>query len=109
MNLASHNRRCCRRTDIGLRQVERKGAAFAGGTAELDFSTQKARQFAADGKTKSGSAVFAAGACIGLLEGLKDDSLFVQRNADAGIGNRECNHRSAGAENGMILRPAFRS
>ncbi len=78
-----------RRTNIGLRQVESEHAAFAGSAAQLNFSAEQAGQFAADREPQSGAAVLAAGARIGLLEGLEDDSLFFRRNADAGVRNFE--------------------
>ena len=74
---------------IGDRQIERKRAADAGRAAQLDFAAQQARQFAADREAEAGAAVFAAGAGVGLLERLEDDLLFLERNADAGIGDLE--------------------
>src|SRR5207253_11359891 len=50
------------------RQIKRKGAAHAGRTAQMDFAAEEVRQLAADRETEAGSAVLAAGACIGLLE-----------------------------------------
>ena len=65
-----------RRAHVGLRQVERERAALAGRAAQLNFAAQQVGQFAADGQAQAGAAVFAAGAGIGLLEGLEDDALL---------------------------------
>lgn len=46
---------------------------------------RRTRDFAADGKTETRAAVFAAGGAVGLLEGFEDDALFFVRDADAGI------------------------
>ena len=79
--------------DVGLRQIQRERAAHAGRALQADFAAQQARQFAADGKAQAGAAVLAAGGAVGLLEGFEDDPLLVLRNADAGIGDRERDHR----------------
>ncbi len=68
-----------------LRQEQREGAALADGAGEADFAAQQARDFAADGQAQPGAAIFAAGAAVGLLEGLEDDLLFLRRDADAGV------------------------
>ena len=75
--------------DVGLRQVEGEGAALAGRAAQLDFAAEQAGQFAADGQAQAGAAVLAAGAGVGLLEGLEDDALLFRRDADAGVGDLE--------------------
>ena len=77
---------------------------FPGSAAQLDFAAEQVGQFAADGEAQAGSAVLAAGAGIGLLEGLEDDALFLRRNADAGIGDFERDHRTGAGEDGMIVR-----
>ena len=41
------------------------------------------------GESKARAAELAAGGAIGLLEGLKDQLMFVRRDADAGIGHPE--------------------
>ena len=69
-------RRLRRRADVGLRQIEREGAALAGRAAELNFAAEQAGEFAADGEAEAGAAVLAAGAGVGLLEGLEDDALL---------------------------------
>ena len=52
---------------------------------QLDFAAEQHGQFAADGETEAGAAVFAGGAGVGLLEGLEDEPLLFRRDADAGI------------------------
>src|SRR5690348_11680838 len=94
-----------RRGDVHLRQIEREGTAFAGGAFKLNFATEEAGKFAADGKAETCAAVLARSACIGLLEGFEDDALLLLRNADAGIGDFERDHGADGAENRMIWRP----
>ena len=66
-----------RRTGIMQRQIDREGAAHVGRAAKLDLTAEKVRQLSADGQPKSGAAIFAAGAGVGLLEGLEDDLLFL--------------------------------
>ena len=60
-----------------------------GRAAQMDFAAEQACQFAADGKTEAGAAIFPAGAGVGLLERLEDQLLLFQGNADAGIGHLE--------------------
>ncbi len=74
----------------------------------MDLAAQQVGQFAADRQPQAGAAVFAAGAGIGLLERLEDDSLLVQRNADAGIGDLERNHRCRAAQDRMVFAPTGR-
>ena len=45
----------------------------------MDFAAEQAGEFAADRKAKTGAAIFAAGAGIGLLERLEDQLLLFQR------------------------------
>ena len=78
-----------RRADILQRQIERERAALARRAAQLDFAAEQIRKLAADREAEAGAAVFAAGAGIGLLEGLEDDALLLERNADAGVGDLE--------------------
>ena len=77
------------RADVRLRQIEGKGAAFSGVLRKLDFAAEQAGQFAADGQTQAGAAVFAAGARIGLLECFEYDALLLRRDADASIRDLE--------------------
>ena len=73
------------RTDIGLRQIQREGAAFARSASQLDFTAQEAGQFATDCEAKASAAILTAGAGVCLLESLKDNSLLVCRDADAAV------------------------
>ena len=59
----------------------------------MNFAAEQIGELAADGETEAGTAVLAAGAGIGLLEGLEDDLLLLRRNADAGVGHFEGHHR----------------
>ena len=52
---------------------------------QADFAAEQRREFAADGQAQAGAAVFAAGAGVGLLEGLEDESSVSRRDADAGV------------------------
>jgi hypothetical protein len=93
------------RPNISLRQVERKRTAAAGSAAQLNLSAQQTGQLAADSQTKAGPAVFPAGARVRLLEGLEDDALLFEWNANASIGNLECNYGSGLAQNRVVLSP----
>ena len=77
---------------------------LSGRAAQLDFAAQQVGQFAADRQAQAGAAVLAAGAGIGLLEGLEDDSLLFRRDADAGVGHLERHHRSRASQDRMIAR-----
>src|SRR5258708_39959149 len=46
-----------RRSGIFQRQIKHEGAAFARRAAQMNFSAEQAREFAADGKTKTSTAV----------------------------------------------------
>src|ERR1700733_2190436 len=72
----------------------------------MDFAAEQARKFAADGGPKPGAAVLAAGRGVGLLEGLEDDLLFLQRNADAGVGDLERDHPGRLTKHRMASAPA---
>jgi hypothetical protein len=95
-----------RRADISGRQIQREGAAAARRAAQLDLAAEQLRQFAADGEAEAGTAVFSAGAGIGLLERLEDDLLLFERNADAGVGHLERDHARRLLEHGMLRVPA---
>ena len=66
-----------------------------GRAAQLDLAAEQAGQLAADRQTEAGAAVLAAGAGVGLLEGLEDDALLLGRDADAGVGHLERDDASA--------------
>ena len=72
----------------------------------LYLAAEKVRQFAADGETEAGAAVFAAGGRVRLLERFEDELLLLQRNADAGVGDLECHHGPRLVEHRMLLAPA---
>ena len=94
------------RADISLGQVKRERASLARRAAQLNFPSEKTGQFTADRQSQPRAAIFAAGAGIGLLECLKDDALFLRRNADAGVGHLERDHRCRAAENRVTLAPS---
>ena len=56
---------------------------------DADLAAEQAGDLAADRQAEAGAAVLAAGAAVGLLEGLEDDLLLVGGNADAGVADRE--------------------
>ena len=72
----------------------------------MNFAAEQACKLAADGKAEAGAAIFAAGAGVGLLERLEDQLLLFQRNADAGIGHLEGDHRGRLIEHRMLGAPA---
>ena len=72
----------------------------------MDFTAQQVRELATDRQSEAGSSVLAARAGVGLHEGLEDDLLLLQRNADAGVGNFEGDHRGRLPEHRMIDAPA---
>ena len=72
----------------------------------MDFAAEQARKFAADGKAEAGAAIFAAGAGVGLLERLEDQFLFLQRNADAGVGHLEGDDGGRVIEDRVLGAPA---
>ena len=49
--------------------------------AQLNLAAKEGRELAADGEAKTGAAEFPAGRRVGLLKGLEDDLLLVERNA----------------------------
>ena len=72
----------------------------------MDFAAEQAREFAADGETEAGAAIFAAGAGIRLLERLEDQLLLFQGDADAGIGHLEGDDGRRVVEDRMLGAPA---
>ena len=98
--------RCNGGTGICQRQIEHEGAALAGRAAQVNFAAEQARQFAADGKAEAGAAVFPAGAGVRLLERLEDQLLFLQRNADAGVGHLEGDDGGRVIEDRVLCAPA---
>src|SRR5207253_1637187 len=92
-------------TGIAYWQVQRESTADPGGAAQLDLAAEQVRQLAADRETKPGAAVTAAGAGVGLLEGLEDDPLLFRQDADAGIRHLEGDDRRGIVEDGMVGAP----
>src|SRR6202044_3639071 len=88
------------------RQVQRKGAAAARDAAETNLTAQQMRQLAADGQSQARATVLAGGSGVSLLECLKDDALFLWRDADAGVADREFDHDRNLRQGRMIRRPA---
>src|SRR6266545_4040494 len=82
--------RCRRLVNAG--HEEREDAALARRADDANFAAQQPRDLAADREAEPRAAVFAAGRPVGLLEGLEDDSLFFERNADAGVADRKGDH-----------------
>ena len=74
---------------VAGRQVEREGAALVGRAHDLDRAAEQTRDLAADGEPEPGAAVLAAGRAVGLLEGLEDELLLLERDADARVLHRE--------------------
>lgn len=60
---------------------------------DTDFAAHQRGELLADGKPKSGPAVFAGGRGIGLPEFVEDQLALVFRNADAGIFDAEFDPR----------------
>src|SRR4029077_12691672 len=83
-----------------------EGTAAARHAAQADFAAQQVRQLAADGQSQTGAAVLAGSARIRLLESFEYDPLLLRRNADAGIADRELDHRGGLAERRMLAAPA---
>ncbi len=78
----------------------------AGRAAQLDFAAEQVGEFAADREAETRTAVFAARAGIGLLEGLEDDLLLLGRNSDAGVRDLESNDGRRAAKRRMIYVPS---
>src|SRR5262249_42788530 len=74
---------------VSYRQIKGKCAADARCAAQLNFAAQQVRKLAADRESQAGTAIFAAGAGIGLLERLEDDLLLFGGGVDAGVGDPE--------------------
>ena len=72
----------------------------------MDLAAEQVRELAADRETQAGSSVLSAGAGVGLHEGLEDDLLLLGRNADAGVGDLEGDHRGCLLEHRVLRAPA---
>ena len=82
-------------------------SVFNSGCAlELNLAAKQAGELTADGEAEAGATVFAAGAGIGLLEGLEDDLLLLLRDADSGVGDFEGDDGAAGSSIACSGAPA---
>ena len=99
-------RHCFRR--VVHRQIERERAAAVELAANTDLAAQQPRDFAADRQSQAGTAVLAAGCHVHLLEGLKDDLLLVERDADAGVAHGEGQHALCTVQRLHFRAPSLR-
>src|SRR6202008_1413649 len=76
-----------------LRQVQRERATTSRRARKLNFTTEQAGDLAADRQAQARPAILPARAPVGLLEGLEDDLLLVERNADSRVLDREGKYR----------------
>src|SRR6266511_3809610 len=72
-----------------IRQVQHERRALADRRGDRDGAAEQARQLAADGQAKAGTAVLAAGRAVRLLEGLEDQRQLVVGDSDAGVVDAE--------------------
>src|SRR5439155_8627808 len=70
-------------TRAHVREVELERAPFAGGADDRNLPPEDPGDLAADRQPEPRPAVPAAGAAVGLLEGLEDDLLLLGLDADA--------------------------
>src|SRR6185436_189151 len=81
-----------RRRSLGCRrcafvregQHQRERAAVPRLAVEVELATEESCELPADRQAETGTAVLAARAAVGLLEGFEDDLLLLGRDADAG-------------------------
>ncbi len=71
----------------------------------MQLAPEEPGDLPADRETEPGAAVLPARAAISLLERLENDLLLVLRDADAGIGHREGQHRARGVERLVVDAP----
>ena len=93
---------------VRRRQIQGKRAPLARRAREPDFAAEQHRELTTDRQPKPGAAVVAAGAGVGLLECLEDESLLLARDANARVGNFEGDRRRSRSKDGMIRRPSAR-
>src|SRR4029077_15819916 len=86
-----------------LRQVQRESATAPRRARKLNFTTEQAGDLAANSQAQPRPAILAARAPVGLLEGLKDDLLLIERNADSRVLARERKYRPGFAEGLLAL------
>ena len=91
---------------VRLRKIKGEGAPPAGNAYQANLASQQSGQLTADGQAESRAAIFATGAPVRLLECFKDDLLLFLGDADAGVRNREGQHRGRAIENLVVGIPA---
>ena len=91
---------------VDARQVEREGAARADLAGQPDLAAEQPGDLPADRQPEAGAAVLPAGRAVGLLERLEDDAVLVGRNADAGVGDPEGDHRRGACSRCADRRPS---
>src|SRR5258708_11005487 len=72
----------------------------------MDFAAKEAGDLTTDRKTQASTTIFAISTAVGLLERFKDNLLLIERNANAGVANPECDDFRAVTEHRMICTPA---
>ena len=75
----------------------------------MDFASEQACKFAANGKAQASAAIFSAGAGIRLLKCLEYQFLFLQGDTDAGIRHFKGDHGRRLIEQRMLRGPASQS
>ena len=84
--------RCLLRRGEDGRNNQGKGAAFTGRAVQGQLAAQQMRQIARDRQPQPCAAVLAVGTAVGLAEGIKDQSLLVRRDANAGVADGKRHH-----------------
>src|SRR6202171_1337663 len=74
---------------MDARQIEGESTAAGNATDYANLSAEQAGDLTTDRKAESCTAVLPRGGTVGLLKWFKDYSLFLRRNTDAGIVDRE--------------------
>ena len=100
-----HRRLVHRLERIDDREVEGEGAPLAGRALDPDLAAEEPGDLPADREAEAGAAVLAAGAGVGLLEGLEDDAVLVRGDADAGVADGEGDHGAGGVEDLVVRVP----
>ena len=85
---------------------ERERASLAHLALNTNLASQQAGDFPADRKAQPGAAVLAAGAGIGLLKRLEDDSQLVRGDADTRIADGERDDAARPTQDRVLGTPA---